>query len=98
MGGGEGEGGRKINNGGGSGEDVRGGVVVSLAGSSGAGKACLAAEVVGRKDVRAKFSNEVLWLQVKFWMGLSGRGFGTRIGVFVLFVVTVGVVTFLSLV
>lgn len=43
----------------------RGGAVVTFAGSSGAGKACLAAEVVGRKDVRAKFGEGVLWLQVR---------------------------------
>lgn len=38
---------------------------MAFAGSPGAGKACLAAEVVGRKDVRAKFGEGVLWLQVR---------------------------------
>ncbi|CAN0098057.1 unnamed protein product, partial [Ectocarpus sp. 4 AP-2014] len=42
----------------------KGETVVTFAGSSGAGKACLAAEVVGRRDVRAKFGDSVLWLQV----------------------------------
>ncbi|CAN0083415.1 unnamed protein product, partial [Hapterophycus canaliculatus] len=49
---------------GGGGGGWRGGAVVTFAGSSGAGKACLAAEVVGRRDVRAKFGDGVLWLQV----------------------------------
>ncbi|CAM9702766.1 unnamed protein product, partial [Scytosiphon promiscuus] len=48
----------------GGGGGWRGGAVVTFAGSSGAGKACLAAEVVGRRDVRAKFGDGVLWLQV----------------------------------
>ncbi|CAM9431400.1 unnamed protein product, partial [Ectocarpus sp. 13 AM-2016] len=48
----------------------KGETVVTFAGSSGAGKACLAAEVVGRRDVRAKFGDSVLWLQV-------GRSGGT---------------------
>lgn len=51
--------------GGGSGGGWRGGAVVAFTGSPGAGKACLAAEVVGRKDVRAKFGEGVLWLQVR---------------------------------
>lgn len=38
--------------------------VVSFAGNPGTGKACLAADVVARKDVRAKFEERVLWLQV----------------------------------
>ena len=48
------------------------GTTVVLIGSSGAGKACLAAEVVGRRDIRAKFGDEVLWLQVRFMRGCSG--------------------------
>ncbi|CAN0413194.1 unnamed protein product, partial [Ectocarpus fasciculatus] len=50
--------------GGGGGGGCKGETVVTFAGSSGAGKACLAAEVVGRRDVRAKFGDGVLWLQV----------------------------------
>lgn len=48
----------------GGGGGWKGETVVTFAGSSGAGKACLAAEVVGRRDVRAKFGDSVLWLQV----------------------------------
>ncbi|CAN0487973.1 unnamed protein product, partial [Ectocarpus sp. 12 AP-2014] len=54
----------------GGGGGWKGETVVTFAGSSGAGKACLAAEVVGRRDVRAKFGDSVLWLQV-------GRSGGT---------------------
>ncbi|CBN79515.2 hypothetical protein (Partial), partial [Ectocarpus siliculosus] len=54
----------------GGGAGGKGETVVTFAGSSGAGKACLAAEVVGRRDVRAKFGDSVLWLQV-------GRSGGT---------------------
>lgn len=46
--------------------------MVTFAGSSGAGKACLAAEVVGRRDVRAKFGDGVLWLQVEVFVGGEG--------------------------
>lgn len=57
-------------NGGGAGGEGQGGdmvtagAVVSLAGNPGSGKACLAADVVSRKDVRAKFEERILWLQV----------------------------------
>lgn len=50
-----------------------GGVVVAFAGSPGAGKSCLAAEVVRRRDVRAKFADGVLWLQV-LHCGRTGCG------------------------
>lgn len=48
----------------GSGTIEGSGTTLVFAGSSGAGKACLAAEVVVRRDVRAKFGDAVVWLQV----------------------------------
>lgn len=49
------------------------GVVVAFAGCSGSGKTCLAGELVRRRDVRAKFGEGVLWLQVRGEKGGTGR-------------------------
>eukprot|EP00904_Undaria_pinnatifida_P008227 jgi/Undpi1/4534/HiC_scaffold_18.g07888.m1 len=64
---------------GGGGGGWKGGAVVAFAGSPGAGKACLAAEVVGRLDVRAKFGEGVLWLQVGRSGGADLAGFLQRL-------------------
>lgn len=52
----------------GSGTIEGSGTTLVFAGNSGAGKACLAAEVVTRRDVRAKFGDAVVWLQVRSWL------------------------------
>lgn len=63
----------KVRGSGGASQENQGSIVVAFTGGSGAGKACLAAEVIGRRDVRARFADAVVWLQVSKTLKENGK-------------------------